>query len=173
MYIAVRYFVREKRSNMERVNATDIVYFLLSKSFIATPLNNKLLESNKSVESNIRTVQRWLIKTVSNYGRNQEVLDWNLMFLPGKTHTYVDSLLIDKKRKRTNCKKFFWMNHIFTNIIVVMKILFLNRIMSKIYKFGNLTKGKNLFYCCNTLLMWRYKFWASFKFVLAFYLLRI
>ena len=142
VHIGVRDFVREKRSNMERVTTTDLAYFLLPKNFIATPVNNLPLQSNKSIESNIPIVQRWLTKNGFKRGVKSGSLGMKPMFFPGETHTCVNYLPIDKTRKRTSCKKFIWMNHIFTNIIVSMKILFFDPNDEQDLEFGNFTKGE-------------------------------
>ena len=63
-YISVRDFVREKRSKYERVTSNHVLSFLKNREFIQSNDTNYEIQLNKPDESDLRTVQRWLVKNV-------------------------------------------------------------------------------------------------------------
>ena len=62
LYISVRDFVREKRSKYERVTSNNVLSFLKNCQFIQSNDRNYEIQSNESNKSDLRTIQRWVVK---------------------------------------------------------------------------------------------------------------
>lgn len=67
--IAVREFVREKRSKQERVTARQVLDFFVHKNWIVVPRDNDGIYEKKAFASAYRSVRRWLERNEYRRGK--------------------------------------------------------------------------------------------------------
>ena len=69
IYVNGRDFVRQKRANLERITAPDVLQFLITENITKNPI---------TISSVVRCVQRWLLKNGFKRGKKF----WKIVLAP-------------------------------------------------------------------------------------------